>query len=636
MVVVGIDLDYDSLFDNIKNMSDLTSTIDKMGLNDEEKNKVMLEFEDYIYKDTEEIVKDDWKCGRCKAQFKLKRNKKPLECPSCGKEKRKTSFEALSGPYQYFTFNPHTIFRPKLLGEDILEENHYMTLKDSGDVYVWDDGYYKREGVTHIKKTAQMKLSIESETKRKNKTVDYIESATYVDRDELNKSKLIAVENGVLDVVEKKLMEPDPDKHYMTMKLPVRYDPDADCPRIKEFLKDIVREQDIVTIQEMCGYILYKEYIIAKAFMLHGAGANGKSTLINLIESFIGKENVANPSLQKIMKDKYAAAELYGKLACLHADLSSTKLEDTGKFKMLTGGDMIRGERKYQNPFKFKNFAKLIFSANELPYTKDTTDAFFRRWVIIDFPNQFDEDDEDTDPNILDKLTTEEELSGFLNFVLDGLERILEQEHFTHSSSMDSIKEKWILKTDPFLAFFEKHIEESSTGQIPKEELPGIEDKPNTFYKAYKDFCNKNDKTAKKKGTITKRLKTKIPLIDEPRPEIHGKRVRLFAGLKFKDASEYSYLNITDDMKKPIKNQKQLFENSNEEKRSESIVEKNGLGTTVPMNKEIRDFLDDNKKTMNEIVEHFQDCDEDLLIDKVLELLDQGRIMRNGEKYELV
>ena len=173
-------------------------------------------------------------------------------------------------------------------------------------------------------------------------------------------------------------------------KIPIKYNPNADCPKIKEFINQIMREEDVVVLQELAGYCLWKDYPIQKAFALVGEGSNGKSTFLRLLTKLLGKENVSSISLQDLVNNRFAVANLYGKLANIFADLPPEILKDTAKFKMLTGGDIITAEKKFKNPFKFYNYAKLIFSCNRLPVTYDDTTAFFRRWVIINFPNTFD------------------------------------------------------------------------------------------------------------------------------------------------------------------------------------------------------------------------------------------------------
>jgi phage/plasmid-associated DNA primase len=112
---------------------------------------------------------------------------------------------------------------------------------------------------------------------------------------------------------------------------------------------------------------LYRSCEYEKAFMLFGDGANGKGVLIKLIEALLRQTNCSHRSLQDLDKNRFAAADLYGKLANTCADLKSLKLSETGNFKMIVSGDSITAKRKFEHAFTFRNYAKLIFSANEIP-----------------------------------------------------------------------------------------------------------------------------------------------------------------------------------------------------------------------------------------------------------------------------
>jgi phage/plasmid-associated DNA primase len=124
--------------------------------------------------------------------------------------------------------------------------------------------------------------------------------------------------------------------------------------------------------------------------------------------------------LHRILDNRFAVAELYGKLANIDADMSTEALRNTGILKKLTGGGPIPAERKFKPPFRFVNYAKLLFSANEIPQTPDETDAFFARLIIINFPKQFIEG-ANADPYLFEKISTDKELSGFLYILLKRL-----------------------------------------------------------------------------------------------------------------------------------------------------------------------------------------------------------------------
>ena len=108
-----------------------------------------------------------------------------------------------------------------------------------------------------------------------------------------------------------------------------------------------------------------------------------------MITAMLGDKNVANVSFQALTENRFATAQLFGKMANLHADIPNKTIENTAQFKEITSGDMIQAEEKHKNPFSFRNRAKLIYSANEPPSSKDNTEGFHRKLLIIPFPTKF-------------------------------------------------------------------------------------------------------------------------------------------------------------------------------------------------------------------------------------------------------
>jgi putative DNA primase/helicase len=160
--------------------------------------------------------------------------------------------------------------------------------------------------------------------------------------------------------------------------------------------------------------------------LLVGRGLNGKSILLRLVERFLGKDNVSSETLHRLLKERFSVGNLFQKLANVDADVSyDTVFNNTGVLKKPTGNDLHIGEHKYKKPFKFPNHAKLFCSCNKIPETEDDTDAFYRRILQINFTQQFF--GEKDDPNLIDKLTTQEELSILLHELLSRLPRILKQ-----------------------------------------------------------------------------------------------------------------------------------------------------------------------------------------------------------------
>jgi putative DNA primase/helicase len=181
-------------------------------------------------------------------------------------------------------------------------------------------------------------------------------------------------------------------------------------------LSEIVSPENQQVLVEWAGYSLIPDTRMQKAVMLLGNGSNGKSVYLKLLTRFIGEKNTSGESLHRLENNRFSSANLYGKLINVFPDLASTRIFENSTFKNLCGGDRIHGERKGETAFVFDNTARLIFSANELPPNKNGNFAYFRRWILIDFPNTFE--GKAADKDLIEKLVTPEELSGFLNKAL--------------------------------------------------------------------------------------------------------------------------------------------------------------------------------------------------------------------------
>ena len=136
------------------------------------------------------------------------------------------------------------------------------------------------------------------------------------------------------------------------------------------------------------------------------------------MKRFIGKENVSGISLQSLAHDKFVRTGLHNKHLNIYDEMSAKDIEDTGLFKMATGSSTIPGEYKFGLTFNFHNYAKMTFGCNKIPSIKDTDDtAYFSRWMVIQHENVFSDDNDDK--HLLEKITTEKELSGLLFQVIE-------------------------------------------------------------------------------------------------------------------------------------------------------------------------------------------------------------------------
>lgn len=378
---------------------------------------------------------------------------------------------------KYFEGNK---FVSKLLGDEILENEHFFTLYDTRELYHYDGGVYRLGGESLIRTIALKKLGYEFTKNRINEVVEYIKIATQTNRDAINQeSHIINLSNGLYDLLTDEF-KPHSPAVLSTIRIPVDYNPEAKCPNIDKFLSEVVSPEDKQLLIAWTGYCLIPDTRKQKAVMLIGNGSNGKSVFLELLTQFIGEENASSESLQDLDTNRFSVANLYGKLINVHPDLSRMKISEDSMFKNLCGGDRIRAERKFEGAFSFKNKARLIFAANNLPPVKDIDYAFCRRWILIEFPNTFE--GENVDIYLIDKLTTPGELSGLLNLALAALKPILTSDKFSYNKSADDVMRMYQINSNSVAAFVDECVEF------------GDEDTPKrALYDAYQEWCQMND-----------------------------------------------------------------------------------------------------------------------------------------------
>lgn len=432
--------------------------------------------------------------------------------------------ETLSSPSdKYFEKGKYSgRFIPQKLAEDLMQETTFITCNDNGDIYYYDEneGIWRSNAEHLIKKLGTTLLKEETKRSYLLETISYIQAQTYIDRKMFDSPplNLVPLKNGVLDL-ETRTLKPYLREYYFTSKLPIIYNPDAKCPKINKFIGEIVSESDKELLYEIPAYCLYRGYPIQKAFMLVGVGANGKSTYLQLIIAILGKENVSAITLQTLEANRFAGAQLYKKLANIAADLPSLSLKSTGLFKALTGGDAICGEKKFKDAFFFYNIAKLLFSANQVPFTEDESEAYYRRWIVIIFPNKFE--GENANKFILKEITTEEELSGFFNEMLNRYDNIFSKGDFSYTKTTTETKKIYIEKSDSVGAFVTEKVVQKSEESISKEKL----------YNAYFNYCKTKNLPPMDKGVFSKHLRKYVET-EEYNPTIDGKQVHSWRGIQ--------------------------------------------------------------------------------------------------------
>jgi len=452
--------------------------------------------------------------------------------------------------------NNKSHFRAAYVADELMKEHTYATRKSDEITFRYEPtkGTYELYGEAHIQNQTLNKLGKHTSINRQKEVLNFIQKRTYKDLYDAP-TNLIVVKNGVLNLETQQLESHNPE-YFILNSLNVQFDSKAECPKFKKFLSEVTQEGDLTTIQEFVGYCLHRQYNFHKALLLVGEGANGKSTFLECLRALLGNENVANESLQVLQNNRFAVSQLYGKLANVYADLPAIALKETGIFKMLTGGDTISGEHKFKPRFDFKNYAKLIFSCNQIPETPDDSAAFYRRWIIINFPHQFLDADAHTDKDLLTKLTTTQELSGIFNWALEGIQRLLTNKQFTAGRTIEETKAQYIQSSDPIRAFREECLTEKSDSVETKDDV----------YNAYIQYCQTRNLHTTTKNTFAMRLPQYIAATPSITTRQH-KKIRSWTGIKLGNLGYEVYTKLNLD---------NISENTKENSREKDVY------TTLP------------------------------------------------------
>lgn len=257
------------------------------------------------------------------------------------------------------------------------------------------------------------------------------------------KDKLFDIKSNELTTVSSNL--------FATNSIPWEIGNNDDTPTINKLFGEWVSKEDIDTLYEIISYCCLRDYPIHLIFCLIGVGRNGKSRFLALLTKFIGKNNVCSTELDTLLNSRFESFKLYKKLICTMGETNFGVLSKTSLLKRLCGQDMIGYEFKNKQPFDDYNYAKILISSNALPSSADTSEGFYRRWIIIDFPNTFPEG-----KDILETIP-ETEYSNLAKKVTQILPKLLKKGLFHNQGTVKERQERYISASNPLSLFIREN-----------------------------------------------------------------------------------------------------------------------------------------------------------------------------------
>ena len=300
----------------------------------------------------------------------------------------------------------------------VYQGESFYVVNEAGRLLAYENGVYKPMTEQRVKAWIEKKM-IPSEPLRaahREEFVSKVKSSEVLSPDEHDARFIQATngklncQNGVLDIVTGKLLPHDPKFGFM-YKLPYSVDLGAEAP--EEFLTWLgvicqEKEELIDSLLDLMAYCLWPAYDDHLFAYFIGDGANGKSTLIHVMEAIVGVENRSTISIQQLAHNRFAPALLEGKLVNMSEESSGSEnelgIEAMNTIKTLSAGGSLMAEHKGEKGFAFINRAKLIFSANRAPRFKESGHAISRRMLVIPFGHKITDPDSRVEQRLIEQV----------------------------------------------------------------------------------------------------------------------------------------------------------------------------------------------------------------------------------------
>lgn len=304
----------------------------------------------------------------------------------------------------------------------------------------------------------------------RKKILEDSQSKMFISQTDFDKDKdLFNCQNGTLNLKTFKFEEEHNPNDLLSKISNVVYNPKATCPQFKKFINDVMlhNKNKIDFLQKIFGYSVTTETLLEKCFILYGKTTrNGKGTLMDTILYMLGDYAMtampATLSLKKWKDSSKASSDIARLNGCRFVNISEPSHDmiiDSALLKTLTGRDKITARFLNQNEFEFYPMFKLFINTNHLPIIDDDTVFKSDRINVITFDKHFKEAEQDKE--LKDKLKAENEISGILNWCIEGLKNFRE-EGLTTPKEIEIATAEYEKKNDKIAKFFKQELVKNS------------------------------------------------------------------------------------------------------------------------------------------------------------------------------
>lgn len=270
-----------------------------------------------------------------------------------------------------------------------------------------------------------------------------------------------------------------------TYTLPYRYLPELvdNHPKFDHFLESIWGEEPDFeerkkALQEaMCATYFGIGHTFARAILLYGTAGSGKSQLLDIVRYMLPKKMVTYIAPYGFEKD-FLATELSKSLLNVCGELAAGKNIPDDIFKSVVDGSSMQGAYKYGQYFSFAPKCTHWFASNNLPKSKDTSNGFFRRWLIFTFKKPVKEEER---VRGLGEIIAAEERESIMAWVVSCVKELVKKGDYTLPESHKKMMDTMIGENDSVFFYLK-----SEEGPKRKE---GGKLQLNQLYERYSTYC---------------------------------------------------------------------------------------------------------------------------------------------------
>ena len=382
---------------------------------------------------------------------------------------------------------------------------HEKIIRIHKKAHIYKNGIYTLDNDSISRKIREYVPTI-----RRNQKAEVIDCINDIAEEKrISSVRYITFRNGIYDLVTDRLQDFTPDI-ILTNMIPWDYKPAAYSEIADRTLANVSDgDPDIRALLEECiGYSFYRGTELRKAFIFTGDKRNGKSTFLRMLQNVLGEDNYTTLDIGDL-GGRFNGSALYGKLANIADDIKDSFFEGSqlSLFKKIVSGDEIFAEFKGKDGFKFKPYATIIGSANEIPHMRDWTGAALDRMIFVPFTRTFSPADADYDPELPYKLEDEEVMEYLIAVGIKALRRILKNKQFSQSNKVDEMIENYAQENDSVIAFINERDAETEIINNTTDEV----------FRSYQVFCRENNRIHVEKITFIKRVNRYLDIKSDSR-----------------------------------------------------------------------------------------------------------------------